>query len=253
MIASIFTLCAAGARCLCSAPRRGFKRKKKNWEGRPRDRKRGEGWRNALGAGRCAAYLAVSWAVSQLNTFAYLGGCFFLFHSHCGKRPRSIPRSLTSPVASNMLVKMTVAFHFIIDTLPFRFCFRTSRTTVLLALLRRAPVALCASCLCDAVTLGAKRTCRKRGLTLAGPRCTSSPPGGQNHLSAVERRGWCGCDYRRDERGRGRGDIMHFRLQVAQYYLRYVAKTGYFLILYEYLFDNSTTSWKSVLFGIESQ
>lgn len=134
---------------------------------------------------------------------------FFSLPFSCGKRPSSIPRSLTSPVASNMLVKMTVAFHFIIDTLPFRFCFRTSHTTGLLALLRRAPVALCTSCLGAAVALGAKRTCRMRGLTLAGPRCIvpPCPPGGQNHLSAVEYRGWCGRDCRRDKRGEEGGAI----------------------------------------------
>lgn len=102
---------------------------------------------------------------------------FFSLPFSCGKRPCSIPRSLTSPVASNMLVEMTVAIHFIIDTLPFHFCFGTSHTTAPLALLRRVPVALCTSRPGAAVAPGAKRTCGMRGLTLAGPRCSVPPLG----------------------------------------------------------------------------
>lgn len=121
MIASIFSLRPAGVRCLCLLPRRGFEREKKNFLGGGRglrDRKRGKGLRNALGAGCFAAYLAISRVVSQRNTFTYLGVFFFfsLLLSSCGERPHSIPRRLTSPVASSMPVKMTVAFHFVIDS-----------------------------------------------------------------------------------------------------------------------------------------
>lgn len=74
----------ASARCLCAPHRRIFRGEKKI-SGRPRGRKREKGFWNTFGGGCSAVYLAVSWAVSQLNTFAYLGGWFFF--SSCGKRP----------------------------------------------------------------------------------------------------------------------------------------------------------------------
>lgn len=175
MIASIFTLRLAGARCLCSAPRRGLR--EKNFGEAKRQKKRR---RIVKGTWR-RVFCCVSGRQLGCQSAEYI--CifrwvfFFSLPFSCGKRPCSIPRSLTSLVASNMLIEMTVAFHFIIDTLPFCFCFRTSHTTRPLASLRRVPVALCTSCLGAAFALGAKRTCRMRGLTLAGPRCTVPPLG----------------------------------------------------------------------------
>lgn len=100
-----------------------------------------------------------------------------------------------------------------------------------------------------------------RGLTLAGPRCTV-PPRGQNHLSAVEYRGWCGRDYRREKRGEREGEQTRIRFQVAAHYLRRMVKTGLIIFtqmqfllpqtLYDYLVGDTTNPWKSVLFGIES-